>query len=77
MQHGEGQVGRRKGHKMEVKYFKGNPSFPFEGKTGGVISVWEMRLARDEVVAPHSHPTGVELYVVVDGIGEMTAEPRW
>ena len=56
---------------MELRYFDGNPAFPFEGKEGGVQSVWEMTLVRGETVAPHSHPTGIELYVVIDGMGEM------
>ena len=56
---------------MELRYLKGNPSFPFESKEGGVQSVWEMKLTKGETVAPHAHPVGIELYVVLDGIGEI------
>jgi len=56
---------------MELKYYRGNPAFPFEGKEGAVCSVWEMTLGHNEAVAPHAHPTGIEIYVVLDGIGEM------
>ncbi|NOZ22166.1 MAG: cupin domain-containing protein [Planctomycetes bacterium] len=56
---------------MELRYFNGNPAFPFEGKEGGVQSVWEMKLATGEAVAPHSHMSDLEVYVVIDGMGEM------
>lgn len=57
---------------MELRYLNGNPAFPFEGKEGAVCSVWEMKLAKGETVAPHAHPAGIEIYIVVDGIGEIT-----
>lgn len=56
---------------MELRYLTGNPAFPFEDKEGDVRAVWEMTLARGETVVPHAHPDGVELYVVLDGIGEI------
>jgi len=56
---------------MDLRYFKGNPIFPFEGKTDQVQAVWEMKLDKGETVVPHGHPDGEEIYVVLSGIGEM------
>jgi quercetin dioxygenase-like cupin family protein len=56
---------------MDLRYFKGNPLFPFEGKSRQVQAVWEMTLAKGETVVPHEHPEGDEIYVVLSGIGEM------
>jgi len=56
---------------MELQYFKGNPVFPFEGKSPQVRLVWEMKLKKGEAVVPHGHADGDEIYIVVSGIGEM------
>lgn len=56
---------------MELRYFKGNPIFPFEGKSSHVAAVWEMKLAKGESVVPHGHAEGDEIYIVLSGIGEM------
>ena len=56
---------------MDLRYFKGNPIFPFEGKTRQVQAVWDMKLEKGEAVVPHWHPDGDEVYIVLDGIGEM------
>ena len=56
---------------MELQYFKGNPIFPFEGKSRQVKLVWEMTLKKGETVVPHGHGEGDEIYIVLGGIGEM------
>ena len=56
---------------MDLRYFKGNPIFPFEGKSRQVQAVWELKLEKGETVVPHEHPDGDEIYVVLGGIGEM------
>jgi quercetin dioxygenase-like cupin family protein len=56
---------------MDLRYFKGNPIFPFEGKSRQVQAVWEMKLQKGETVVPHEHPDGDEIYIVLGGIGEM------
>jgi quercetin dioxygenase-like cupin family protein len=56
---------------MELQYFKGNPIFPFEGKSRQVKLVWELKLKKGEAVVPHGHSEGDEIYIVLGGIGEM------
>ena len=56
---------------MDLRYFKGNPIFPFEGKSRQVQAVWEMELKKGETVVPHEHSEGDEIYIVLSGIGEM------
>ena len=56
---------------MDIQYLKGNPIFPFEGKSPHVKLVWEMKLKKGEAVVPHGHGDGDEIYIVLGGIGEM------
>ena len=61
---------------MDLQYFKGNPIFPFEGKSRQVKLVWEMTLKKGETVVPHGHAEGDEIYIVLGGIGEMAVGDR-
>jgi len=57
---------------MEVKYYKGNPAFPFEDGRSNIAFVWEMKLKKGESVTPNAHAEGAEFYIILEGIGEMS-----